>query len=202
MSFILFARFTKLSLLRAVFWLVMGISLLLMPDFLLGGLFYVLIGYLLINAFFRIVFFTCETTAEYLQNNKGALASRYAGLMIAVLFLIVAVHFIIYREWLNEFTPVFLGGLLILEGMLYFVIALCAATTLQKLLLVILSGATFLQAIIAIAFTFGFGIGGLTGMTKVLGIALLLAFLYEIAAFCANRRNQAIHFDQENTKKQ
>ena len=58
MRFILFERFTKLSLLRAVFWLVMGVSLLLMPDFLLGGLFYVLIGYLLVNAILRIIFFS------------------------------------------------------------------------------------------------------------------------------------------------
>ena len=57
MSFILFERFTKLSLLRAVFWLIMGISLLLMPDFLLGGLFYVLIGYLIVNALLHIFFF-------------------------------------------------------------------------------------------------------------------------------------------------
>ena len=200
MRFILFERFTKLSLLRAVFWLVMGVGLLLMPDFLLGGLFYVLIGYLLVNAILRVIFFARETTAERSQGKKVALASRYASLVIAVLFVIVAIHFVIYREWLNEFTPAFVGGLLMLEGILYFVIALCAATTLQKFLLVILSGATFLQAALAIAFTFGFGIGGFTGMTTVLGIALLLACLYEVAAFCVDRRNHATRFNQEDMK--
>lgn len=195
MSFILFERFTKLSLLRAVFWFIMGVSLLLMPDFLLGGLFYVLIGYLIVNALLRIFFFARGANAENTQDNKVTLASRYISLVIAVLFVIVAVHFIIYREWLNEFTPAFLGGLLMLEGILYFVIALCAVTALQKFLLVILSGATFLQAALAIAFTFGFGVGGFTGMTTVLGIALLLAFLYEIAAFSIARRNHATRFN-------
>lgn len=200
MSFILFERFTKLSLLRAVFWLIMGISLLLMPDFLLGGLFYVLIGYLIVNALLHIFFFARETTAGDTQDSKAALASRYISLVIAVLFVIISAHFIIYREWLNEFTPVFLGGLLMLEGILYFVIALCAVTTLQKFLLVILSGTTFLQAALAIAFTFGFGVGGVTGMTTVLGIALLLAFLYEIAAFSIARRNHKTRFNQEDMK--
>ena len=87
-----------------------------------------------------------------------------------------------------------------LEGILYFVIALCAVTTLQKFLLVILSGTTFLQAALAIAFTFGFGVGGVTGMTTVLGIALLLAFLYEIAAFSIARRNHKTRFNQEDMK--
>lgn len=47
MTFTLFERFTKLSLIRAVFWLVMGASLLIEPnlDFLLNRLFYMLIGY-------------------------------------------------------------------------------------------------------------------------------------------------------------
>lgn len=144
MSFILFERFTKLSLLRAIFWLIMGISLLLMPDFLLDGLFYVLTGYLIVNTLLRIFFFYLEVTAGHTRDNKAALASRYISLAIAVLFVIVTVHFIIFKKWLNEFTPAFLSGLLMLEGILYFVIALCAVTALQKFLLIILSGATFL----------------------------------------------------------
>ena len=75
MSFILFERFTKLSLLRAVFWLIMGISLLLMPDFLLGGLFYVLIGYLIVNALLHIFFFACETTAGDTQHQLDLVAT-------------------------------------------------------------------------------------------------------------------------------
>ena len=200
MNLILFERFTKLALVRAAFWLVMGISLLIMPEFLLSGLFYVLIGYLLVNAVLRITMFARETATEHKRVNKSKSVCPYISLVIAILFLIIAIHFIIYREWLNEFTPAFFGGLLMLEGVLYFVIALCAVTALQKFLLVVLSGAAFLGAAAVIIFTFGFGIGGVPGMTMVLGIALLLAFLYEISAFFVARKNRTNRFDKEDMK--
>ena len=164
-------------------------------DFLLNGVFYMLIGYFLVNAVLRIIFYAREKVAENKQDNKAKSVCRYINLAIAILFILAAIHFIIFREWLNEFTPAFLGGLLMLEGILYFVIALCTGTTLQKLLLVILSGATFLGAVVSIGFTFGFGVGGITGVTTTLGIALLLALLYEIAAFCIARRNRISRFN-------
>ena len=202
MNLNLFERFTKLSLVRAAFWLVMGISLLIMPklEFLLNGLFYMLIGYLFVNAILRTIFFARERTTVNKHNNASKSVIPYISLGIAILFVIAAVHLIIFREWLNEFTPVFLGGLLMLEGILYFVIALCAVTSLQKSLLIIISGAVFLGAAIAIAFTFGFGVGGVTVMTRILGIALLLAFLYEISAFYTYRRNKANTYDKEGVK--
>lgn len=199
MSLILFQRFAKLSLVRAAFWLVMGASLLIMPelDFLLNGMFYVLTGYFLVNAVLRIFFFVRETATENNQNNRANSVCRYISLAIAILYIIAAIHFIVYREWLNEFTPAFLGGLLMLEGILYFVMALCSNTALQKFLLVTLSIAIFLGAVVTIGFTFGFGIGGIHGITVVLGIALLLAFLYEIVAFYVYRRNKASCFEKE-----
>lgn len=202
MTFTLFERFTKLSLIRAVFWLVMGASLLIEPDldFLLNRLFYMLIGYLFIIAVLRIIFFANEATTGSEQKSIQTSVIRCSSLAVAIVFVIVAIHLIIFREWLHEFIPVFLGGLLMLEGVLYFVIALCAATALQKFLLVILSGATCLTAIISIGFTFGFGVNGIAGMATVLGIALLLAFLYEIAAFLVARKNRVSCFEQEDMK--
>lgn len=199
MNLVLFERFAKLSLVRAAFWLVMGVSLLIMPelDFLLNGMFYVLTGYFLVNAVLRIFFFVREATTENNQNNRANSVCRYISLAIAILYIIAAIHFIIYREWLNEFTPAFLGGLLMLEGILYFVIALCSNTVLQKFLLVVLSITTFLGAVVTIGFTFGFGIGDVRGTMIVLGIALLLAFLYEITAFFVYRKNKATRFDKE-----
>lgn len=193
MSSILFMRFTKLSVVRAILWLVTGISLLIMPnlEFLLNEVFYAMISYLLINAVLRIILFARETVTEREKNNSIASIIRYISLVIAIFFIIIAIHLIIYREWLNEFTPAFLGGLLLIEGILYFVIALCANTSLQKFLLVVLSGAVILGAVVSIGFTFGFGVGGIDGMTKVLGIALLLAFLYEIVAYSVAHKNCA-----------
>lgn len=192
MNYLLFKSFTKLSLVRAAFWLVMGICLLIIPElnFLLNGIFYILTGYFLVNAALRIIFFAHEKVEEHKQNNIVKSVFGCINLGIAILFIIAAVHFIIFREYLNEFTPAFLGGLLILEAILYFAIAICAVTALQKFLLIILAGAAFLGAIVSIVFTFGFGIGGVTGMITILGIALMLAVLYEIAAFCIAYRNR------------
>lgn len=197
MRFTLFERFTKLSPVRAVFWLVMGASLFIKPelDFLLNGLFYALTGYLLVNAVLRIIFFIRETIRKSDQKRAAVLVVRCGSIAIALTFIVAAIHLIIFREWLHEFTPALLGGLLMLEGVLYFVIALCAITALQKFLLVILSGAVCLTAIISIGFTFGFGVNGVTGMIIVLGIALLSASLYEIAAFLVDCKNRTSRFE-------
>lgn len=190
MKLILFKRFTKLSLARAAFWLATGVGLLIMPElgFLLNGAFYALIGCLLVNAVLRAVFFVRGTNMERGRDSKAERICRYIGLAVTVLFAAAAVHLIIFREWLSEFTPAFWGGLLALEGILYFAIALCAATAPQKFLLVILSAAVFLGAVLALGFIFGFGAGGVLGMATVLGIALLFAFLFEITAFFIRRR--------------
>lgn len=198
MRFVLFDRFTRLSFIRAAFWLLMGLCLLSIQNFLLGGSFYLLIGYLLINAVLRIILFIRETTTKHEQRNTATIVFRYISLMLAVLLIITAVHLIIFRDWLNEFTPVFLGALLMLEGILYFMIALCAATALQKFLLILLSTAAFFDAVTGIIFTFGFGIGGVYGITMVLGITLLCAFLYEITASCIARKICKNRFQSKN----
>lgn len=192
MNLILFESFTKLSLVRAVFWFVMGICLLIMPelDFLLNGIFYMLIGYFLINSVLRIIFLANEKVVGNNKNNRVKLVCRYINWGIAILFFITTIHFIIFREYLNEFTPVFLDGLLTLEGIYYFMIAIFAVTARQKLLLIILSVSVFLGAIVSIGFTFGFGIGGVAGIITTLGIALMLATLYEMASFGIAYRNR------------
>lgn len=194
MDLILLERFTRLSLVRAAFWGIMGISLLLMPEFLLGGVFYVLTGYCLVIAVLRIALFVREIIAKQLHYFS------YFSLVIAILFLIAAFHFIYFRNLLNGLTPVFLGGLLMLEGILYFLIAICAATTLQRFLLIVLSGAVLFGSAAIIVFTFGFGVGGVLGITIVSGIAFLLAFLFELTALCICRKNHVNRFDQEDVR--
>ena len=190
MKSLLFGKFAKFAMLRAAFWGIMGIILFALPDFLLDGMFYAIVGYMLVDGIWRIVDFVRESSAKnYVYEKKEALPLRYFSLVVAVLLIVVVIHSIIFRHLLIEITPVYLGVLLLLEGILYFVIALCANTFMQKGLLVALSGIAFLGGAAVLVFTFGFGIGGIPGLTKVSGTTLLLACLYELAAYLVYRKN-------------
>ena len=189
MSTLLCKNVTKYALLRAAFWGLMGITLFALPNFLLDRMFYAIAGYMLVNGILRIVDFVREDVANHTHEEKAGSLLRYFSLVVAVLLIVVVIHSIIFRYLLIQVTPVYLGGLLLLKGILYFIIALCANTFTQRGLLVALSGITFLGGAAVLAFTFGFGIGGIPGLTKVSGAALLLACLYELAAYLVYRKN-------------
>ncbi|MCK9600511.1 MAG: DUF308 domain-containing protein [Sphaerochaeta sp.] len=199
MSKLLFENFTKYALFRAAFWGAMGVILFALPDFLLDGMFYAIVGYMLVDGIWRIVDFVRESSAKnYDYEKKAVLPLRYFSLVVAVLLIVVVIHSIIFRHLLIEVTPIYLGGLLLLEGILYFVIALCANTFMQRGLLVALSGIAFLGGAAVLVFTFGFGIGGIPGLTKVSGAALLLACLYELAAYLVYRKNVGNRVNEED----
>lgn len=189
MSTLLFENFTKYSLLRAAFWGIMGIILFALPDFLLDGMFYAIVGYMLVGGILRIVDFVRESAANHIHEKKVGLSLRYFSLVVAALLLVVVIHSIIFRHLLIQVTPVYLGGLLLLEGIIYFVIAICANTFQQRGLLVFLSVIVCLGGAAVLVFTFGFGIGGIPGLAKVSGVALLLACLYELSAYLVYRKN-------------
>ena len=197
MSKLLFENFTKHSLLRAAFWGIMGIILFALPDFLLGGMYYAIVGYMLVDGILRIVDFARESAANHIREKKAGSPLHYFSLVVAVLLIVVVIHSIIFRHLLIEVTPVYLGGLLLIRGILYFVIALCANTFMQRGLLVALSGIAFLGGAAVLVFTFGFGIGGIPGLTKVSSAALLLACLYELAAYLVHRKNAGNRSNKE-----
>lgn len=198
MKSLLFEKFAKFAMLRAAFWGIMGIILFTLPDFLLDGMFYAIVGYMLVDGIWRIVDFIRESAANHVPEKKGVLPLRYFSLVVAVLLIVVVIHSIIFRHLLIEITTVYLGGLLLLEGIIYFVIALCANTFMQRGLLVVLSGIAFLGGAAVLVFTFGFGIGGIPGLTKVSGAALLLACLYELAAYLVYRKNVGNRSNEED----
>ncbi len=198
MSTLLFENFTKYSLLRAAFWGIMGIILFALPDFFLDGMFYAIVGYMLVDGILRIVDFVRESAANHIHEKKAGLSLRYFSLVVAVLLLVVVIHSIIFRHLLIQVTPVYLGGLLLLEGIIYFVIAICANTFPQRGLLVFLSVMVCLGGAAVLVFTFGFGIGGIPGLTKVSGVALLLACLYELSAYLVYRKNLGNRSNEED----
>ena len=160
-----------------------------LPEFLLDGMFYAIAGYMLVDGILRSMDFVREGVANHTHEKKAGSLLRYFSLVVAVLLIVVVIHTIIFRHLLIQVTPVYLGGLLLLEGILYFIIALYANTFTQRGFLVALSGITFLGGAAVLAFTFGFGIGGIPGLTKVSGATLLLACLYELAAYLVYRKN-------------
>lgn len=190
LSALLLENFTKYALLRAAFWGIMGIILFALPDFLLDGMFYAIVGYMLVDGIWRIVDFVRESAANHIPEKKAGSPLRYFSLVVAVLLLVVVIHSIIFRHLLIQVTPVYLGGFLLLKGIIYFVIALCANTFPQRGLLVFLSVIAFLGGAAVLVFTFGFGIGGIPGLTKVSGAALLLACLYELTAYLIYRKKR------------
>lgn len=198
MSTLLLEHFTKYSLLRAAFWGIMGMTLFALPDFLLNGMFYAIVGYMLVDGILRIMGFVRESAVNHIREKKAGSPLRYFSLVVAVLLIVVVIHSILFRHLLIQVTPVYLGGLLLIRGILFFVIALSANTFLQRGLLVALSGIAFLGGAAVLVFTFGFGIGGIPGLTKVSGTALLLACFYELAAYLVYRKNAGIRSNKED----
>lgn len=197
MGKLLFENFTKYALLRAAFWGIMGMILFALPDFLLGGMFYAIVGYMLVDGILRIVDFVRESAANHIHAKKAGSPLRYFSLVVAVLLLVVVIHSILFKHLLIQVTPVYLGGLLLIRGILYFVIALSANTFMQRGLLVALSGIALLGGAAVLVFTFGFGIGGIPGLIKISGAALLLACFYELAACLVYRKNAISRSNKE-----
>ncbi|WP_018751223.1 hypothetical protein [Paenibacillus sanguinis] len=177
---LLFESYAKYALLRAAYWGVMGILLFAVPSFLFMGMFYAIIGYMLVDGILHVVNFYKKKTGSPL---------RYVSLVIAVLLMAVVIHSIVFRHLLIELTPVYLGGLLLLESLLYAGITLCAHPYRKRALLGALSGMVLLSGAAVLVFTFGFGVGGISGLAKVSGAALLLVCLYEGTAYFVYRKN-------------
>lgn len=200
MNTLLFENFTKYSLLRAAFFGIMGIILFALPDFLLDGMFYAIVGYMLVGGILGIVDFFRENATNHTREKKAYSFIRYFNLVVAILLIMVVIHSIIFRHFLIQVTPIYLGGLLLLEGIFYFVIALSANAFTQRWLLIVLSLITFLSSVTVLVFTFGFGIGGIIGLTKVSGATLLLACLYELAAYLVYRKNLDNRSNEEDIR--
>ncbi|MGO1042340.1 hypothetical protein ACTPEO_06360 [Clostridioides difficile] len=180
MNLLLYKRFTKHAILRAVFLGGMGIALLIFPEFLLGGMFYVIVGYMILYGVLRIMDFILKNGAKHLFN--------YGSLIIAILLIVFGLHSIAFSRYLIHISPVYLGSLLLIEAVVYFVITLCVTIFWQKIILIILASIAFLGGIAVIIFTFGFG--GILGLTRVSGFASLFSCLYTITAYLIYQKSK------------
>lgn len=187
---LLYEKFAKFAMLRAVFFAVMGIVTLLFSEFLRGAVFYVVVGYVMLCGIWGI--------ANYFLWGKEAKAPiRYGSLVGAVLMIAFGVLSIIYGSYLVHVAPLYLDGLLLVNGFVYFVVALCAKTRMQWLL-TLLSLSVLLGGSAGIIFTFGFEI--VLTLAQVSGITLLLSCAYEVIACLIYQKSNHSHMEREDIK--
>lgn len=169
---LLYEKFAKFAMLRAVVFGVMGVVTLLYPQFLQGTVFYIVVGYVFLCGIWSI--------ADYFLSGKEVKAPfRYGSLAAAVLMIAFGMLSIIYGRYLVHVAPLYLGGLMLVNGFIYFVTALCPKARMQWLL-TLLSLFVLLGGSAIVIFTFGFEI--VLTLAQVSGITLLLSCAYELVA--------------------
>lgn len=167
---LLYEKFAKFAMLRALFFAVMGVATLLLSEFLLGTVFYCIVAYALLYGVWGIVdycLFAKESTATI----------RYAILAASILTIAFGVISIVYSRYLVHIAPLYLGGLMLVNGPVYSVAALCAKTGAQWLLK-LLSICVLIGGAAIVIFTFGFEI--VLTLAQVSSITLFLSCAYEL----------------------
>lgn len=185
-----FDKYAKYAMLRAVVFAVMGILIWMLSGFFGGTVFYVIVGYVLLNGIWSI--------ADYFLWVKETKApGRYGNLFAAFLMIVFGVLSIIYGGYLVHIAPLYLGGLMLVNGFVYFVIALRVKARLQWLL-ILLSMSVLLGSCAIVIFTFGFEI--VLTLAQVSGITLLLSCSYELVAGLIYRNFYNGHIERMERK--
>lgn len=136
MNLLIYKRFIKYARLQAVFLGGIGVALLLFPKFLLGSMFYVIVGYIILSGVLLIIDFIREKTTKSILN--------YGSLVLASLLIVFGCTSIVFSRYLVNVSPIYLDALLLIKAFIYFVIALCATTFWQKSILAIFASIALL----------------------------------------------------------
>lgn len=163
-------KFKKFAMLRAAFFAGTGIVTLLFSEFLRGTVFYVVVGYVFLCGIWSV-------TDYFLWEKEAKSIFRYGSLVTAAFLLAFSTLSIIYGRYLVHIAPLYLSGLLLVHGLLYFVVAMCAKTG-RQWLLVLLSILILIGGSAMVIFTFGFEIVLTHG--QISSITLLLSCAYEL----------------------
>ncbi len=170
MPFVQFRMIAKGAVIRAALLGIMGITVLLFPDFLAGGMIYAIAAYAILNGALGILSFAVNRSGE-----EKTLS--YFNAIVAGLAIVCGILCIVYFRYLASVQPIFYGALLVIEGIVHFVAALCAKSKL-KVLSIIFSLLLAFGGCALVVFTFGFG--GLPTLSKMFGGLLLLSCVSEL----------------------
>lgn len=174
----LFEIFTRYSIFRMAILFLMGAVTFLFPEFLLTGMVYVIAGYAILNGVLSIV--------HYFRREKAVpKAITCVNLIFACLLIVFGTLSIVYFRYLVSILPIFLGVLMMIESIVYFVIALYAFKW-TKPLLIILAVFIMIGSIVANIFTFGFG--SVLTLSQIFGALLLLSGAYELIVYLKHRK--------------
>ena len=167
MTFLQFKKIARWSGLRAALLGAMGLVTLLFPEFLQGSIIYAVAAYALLNG-----------ALDFLSGrDREEKHIAYLNLFITAAAILFGILSIVYFRYLISIMPVFLGVLLLIESVVYFIAALCAESRL-KALLVILSLLVAGGGMALVIFTFGFG--GLEPFAKIFSGLLFLSCVIEL----------------------
>lgn len=170
MFFSQFRKAAQWSGLRSALLGAMGLVTLLAPEFLKGGIIYAAAAYSILNGILSFL--------DFLSGRGGEeYYAAYLNLFVTAAAALFGILSIVYFRYLISILPVFLGVLLLIEGAIYFVAALCAKNGL-KALLVILSLLVAGGGMVLIVFTFDFG--GLPQLAKIFSALLFLSCITEL----------------------
>lgn len=178
MKSLLFNKFAKFAMLRAVLLAILGIVTFLFPEFLLGGMVYVVAGYAIVNGAFGVTDF-------FQHKNESPKTVNYETIVIACLLIILGIISVVYYRHLVSILPVFLGGFMMVESIVYFANALFSDTK-AKPFLILLAVFIMIGGIASNIFTFGFG--GIRTLSQIFGTLLLLSCVYELFIYIVQRR--------------
>lgn len=175
MKSLLYEKFAVFSIPRILFFGIMGIILLALPSFVLNNAFYAVVGYLALSGIFGLVYFIRDKREKHVLN--------YASMTVSAILILFGISSMIFARYLVNVSPLYLGALLLIEGVYYFIVALCGPGAFQRSLLIIFSIIVFLGGAGVIVFTLGFGVNGLSGLTKISGFVSILSCAYALAAY-------------------
>lgn len=179
MSLIQFRMIARGAAIRAAFLGIMGIVVLMFPDFLAGGIIYAIATYAILNGALGVLNFA-------MNRNGEEKPLSYFNVIVAGLAIVCGILCVVYFRYLASVQPIFFGVLLVIEGVAHFVAAVCAKSKL-KALSIIFSLLLAFGGCALIIFTFGFG--GLATLSKMFGGLLLFSCVSELLIYLMNRIN-------------
>ncbi len=175
---LLVEKFAKYAVFRAALLAIMGIVTFLLPEFLLSGMVYVIAGYMILNGALGI-------TDYFLRKNENGKTASFVNIAVACLLIVFGVLSVVYYRYVVGILPVFLGGLMMIESMVYFVIALFTSAKIKPLL-IFLAVFIMIGGITSNIFTFGFG--SIRTLSHIFGTLLLLSCAYELFVYIVHRK--------------
>lgn len=174
----LFEEFAKNSGFRALILAILGILTFIYPELIQNGMVYIIAIYVIICGVLGIK----EIARNKTQSKSGI---SYVGVILFGLMIFLGALFMFYYRYIVGFLPLFLGAMMVVESVVYFVVALSSKKK-MKPFLILISLALCGGGVVTTIYSFGFG--GIVGLSHIIGVMLFVSCTYELALFLTGRK--------------